>query len=290
MSLIDTTLLVPEHITCRDLADNYPALTLSNKHGTATIALHGAHVTDYTPAGQKPVLFTSKSAIYKEGKAIRGGVPICWPWFNAHPTDDTLPSHGYARAQFWALIGSSHSNDSTSVTLEFSIENLRAEVTITLSQKLDIALTSTNISNESQIVGGALHTYFQVSNISSTTLSGLDNVSFINTVGGANTSEKQSGDITITEEIDRIYENTGATVHIFDAAWNRDIAVQKSGSLSTVVWNPWIEKSKGMADLGNKDYHHFVCIEAANAREDVYQLTPGETHTLSTSITSLPRA
>lgn len=290
MPSIDTAHLIAKNVTSLELAADYPAIQLSNKYGTATIALHGAHVIDYTPTDQKPVLFTSEQAIYREGKAIRGGVPICWPWFNAHPTDDTLPSHGYARAQFWKLIDSSHSNDTTSVTLECSIETLRAEVTITLSHKLDIALTSTNISNQQQTVGGALHTYFQLSNISNTTISGLDNTSYIDTVGGANTAEKQSGDITITEETDRIYEDTAATVRIYDTEWNRDIAVQKSGSLSTIVWNPWIEKSQGMGDLGNEDYHHFVCIEAANARADIYQLDPGDTHTLSTIITSLPRA
>ncbi len=290
MPSIDTTHLIAEHITSLELAEEYQAVKLSNKHGTTTIALHGAHVIEYTPADQKTVLFTSEQAIYREGKAIRGGIPICWPWFNAHPIDDSLPSHGYARAQFWRMINSSHTNDVTSVTLEFSIETLKAQVIITLSHQLDIALTSTNISNESQTVGGALHTYFQLSHISNCTLSGLDSVSYIDTVAGANSQKKQSGDINITEETDRIYENTSATVRIYDAEWHRDIAIQKSGSRSTVVWNPWIEKSQSMGDLGNENYLHFVCVEAANARSDVYQLAPGDTHTLSTTITSLSRA
>ena len=289
MSSINSNLLVTNAITCSNLTSDYPVITLSNKHGSTTIALHGAHVIDYTPVNQKPVIFTSESAIYREGKAIRGGVPVCWPWFNAHPTDSSLPSHGYARTQFWTLIGSNHNEESTSITLEFSIESLRAEVTIALSEKLDISLTTKNISPEIQTIGGALHTYFQVSNIANTTLSGLDEVNYINTVGNANTQENQSGEITITEETDRIYENTSATVRIYESEWQRDIAVQKSGSLSTVVWNPWIEKSKGMGDLGDEDYLQFVCIEAANAREDVYQIAPNETHTLSTTITSIPR-
>lgn len=278
-------LLTPDHIWIDELASDYPVIQLSNSFGTASVALHGAHVTAYTPSGQKPVIFTSEQAIYKEGKAIRGGIPICWPWFNAHPTDPSLPSHGFARNQFWEITASNHTADSTSITLSLSITDLKAEVTITLNESLEVKLTTTNISNQQQTVGGALHSYFTVSNIDSIIIRGLEGVHYLDTL--TDTPEIQEGEISITQETDRIYTNSPETVSIFDREWNRNIFIDKSGSQSTVVWNPWITKSTGMADLGNEEYKGFVCIESANALEDIHSLAPGETHTLSTKITSV---
>ncbi|MGJ8656775.1 MAG: D-hexose-6-phosphate mutarotase [Akkermansiaceae bacterium] len=284
-SPISNEFLVPNHIWIDELAPDYPLIQLSNSFGNASVALHGAHVTNYTPTGQKPVIFTSDLATYKEGKAIRGGIPICWPWFNAHPSDSSLPSHGYARVQFWEVVGSDHTPESTSITLTLTVNELKALVVITLTESLEVNLTTTNISEHPQTVGGALHSYFTVSNIDTALIRGLEDVHYLDTL--TDTPEVQDGEISITEETDRIYLNSTQTVSIFDPEWNRNIFIDKSGSQSTVIWNPWIAKSSGMADLGNEEYRGFVCIESANALEDVYLLTPGETHTLSTKITSV---
>lgn len=276
---------IPNHVWTEQLAPDYPTIHLANSFGTATLALHGAHVIDYTPNNQEPVLFTSKQAIFKEGKAIRGGIPICWPWFNAHPSDSTLPSHGYARTQFWNVSSSQHTAQQTSITLTLQTEQLLAQLTITLSESLEISLKTTNISDQTQTIGGALHSYFRISDILNATVIGLDKTNFIDTL--TDTPEAQTGEISITEETDRIYQDTTATVHIFDSKLNRNIFIDKTGSKSTVVWNPWITKSASMVDLGDQEYKEFICIEAANARQDVYQLTPRDSHTLSTKITSV---
>ncbi len=276
---------VPEHIWTDLLAPSYPVIHLSNSYGTASVALHGAHVINYTPAQQKPVIFTSKEAIYTEGKAIRGGIPICWPWFNAHPSDSTLPSHGYARNQFWEIIGSDHSEELTSITLEIVHHQLKANVTISLGANLETALTTTNLSEETQTIGGALHSYLSISDIEKISIDGLEDTHYIDTL--TETEELQEGAISITEETDRIYVNSSETVSIYDPEWNRTIFIDKTGSQSTVVWNPWIEKSNSMADLDDDEYREFICIEAANAREDVYDIEPGASHTLSTTITSV---
>jgi D-hexose-6-phosphate mutarotase len=276
---------VANHIWIDLLAPSYPVIHLSNTYGTATIALHGAHVISYTPTQQKPVIFTSQEAIYKEGKAIRGGIPICWPWFNAHPSDSTLPSHGYARNQFWEIVSSDHTQDLTSITLELTHQKLKVTATISLGVSLEVSLTTTNLSEEIQTVGGALHSYFSISDIEKISISGLENTHFIDTL--TETEELQKGEIFIHEETDRIYLNTSETVSIYDPEWNRTFFIDKAGSQSTVVWNPWIEKSTAMADLGNDEYREFVCIEAANARDDVYNLAPAGSHTLSTKITSV---
>ena len=122
---IAPTYEVADHIWTYLLMPGYPVIHLSNRFGKAAVALHGAHVISYVPMHQKPVIFISQEAIYKEGKAIRGGIPICWPWFNAHPSDATLPSHGYARNQFWKIKGSDHSQELTSITLEIIHHQLK---------------------------------------------------------------------------------------------------------------------------------------------------------------------
>ncbi|MFT5633933.1 MAG: glucose-6-phosphate 1-epimerase [Rubritalea sp.] len=276
---------IDDHVWTELLAPSYPIIHLSNNHGTAAVALHGAHVISYTPAHQKPVIFTSQQAIYREGKAIRGGIPICWPWFNAHPSDQSLPSHGHARNQFWQVIGSKHTQDLTSVTLEINHNKLKASVTVSLGASLEISLTTTNISEKTQTIGGALHSYLSISDIEKISIAGLEDTYYVDTL--TETEELQEGEISIHEEVDRIYINTSNTVSIYDPEWNRTIFVDKNGSQSTVIWNPWIEKSNNMADLGDDEYREFVCIEAANARDDVYNLEPGVSHTLSTTITSV---
>ncbi len=276
---------IKERIWTENSQENYPLIHLSCRYGSATVALHGAHVISYTPARQAPVIFTSKNAIFKEGKAIRGGIPICWPWFNAHPSDASKPSHGYARNQFWKVTESDHSTDHTSLTLELIHDELKASVTITLSETLNVSLTTTNLSAEIKSIGGALHSYFYVTDIEKISISGLEQVNFIDTL--TETEEIQEGDILIREETDRIYIKSSETVGIYDPQLNRTIFIDKSGSTSTVIWNPWIIKSKSLSDLDDADYRNFVCVEAANARKDIYLLAPNESHTLSTKITTV---
>jgi len=225
--------------------------------------LHGAHVIDYTPADQQPVIFTSKNAIYREGKAIRGGIPVCWPWFNAHPTDSTLPSHGYARNAFWELLQTSSTDQLTTLSLRFIKDDLTAHISIEIGKTLNIKLTTTNTGQNNH------------------TITGLEGADFLDTVNQLPGKEKAP--IQINEEIDRVYQGTSSDTIIQDHQWNREILIQKSGSQSTVVWNPWIDKSATMADLGNEEYQTFVCIETANALQDVYQVAPGGSHTMTTT-------
>lgn len=271
-------------ISFEELAPGYPAIRVTHPQATATIALHGAHVIDYTPAGHEPVIFTSKDAVYKAGKAIRGGIPVCWPWFNAHPTDSSLPSHGFARINFWRLYSTAATDQGVTLIFEYRHGSLDASLIVAIGSSLTVALHTKNISDRDEVVGGALHSYFNIGDIHNVSLSGLDKVDYIDTL--VNTNETQEGEITFDGELDRIYTNTKDDVIINDPVMKRDIIVQKTGSTSTVVWNPWIDKSAGMGDLDNEEYKTFLCVEAANAREDVYTLAPQEQHTLSTTITA----
>ena len=274
--------MIPGLISIDYLVPEYPCIVVTNKHATARIALHGAHVIDFIPADEKPVIFTSSDAVFKEGKAIRGGIPVCWPWFNAHPTDPELPSHGYARIAFWQLFRSFDSEDFTTLVFTFSKEGLHAELTLEIGRELSLSLKTINTGDSSVLVGGALHSYFLVSDIEDIYVAGLEGTTFHDSLTGLAKVENET--ITFSEEIDRVYQNTNQEVVLHDKQWKREICIAKTGSKSTVVWNPWIEKSASMGDLGNEDYKNFVCIETANALEDVYHVGPGKAHTLTTTI------
>lgn len=287
--LIDSCHL--SHCSVEEITPGYPVLTVKNDHCRARIALHGAHVIDFQPTGHAPVIYTSPDAIYTEGKAIRGGIPICWPWFSGHPENPTLPAHGLARYRFWKLTGSRTTPDFTELTFTFDTSDVPAdlwphktiaELRIRLGKDLHLELTSTNHSNVVITIGGALHSYFHISSIHNVHLDGLDQVSYCSTTSPEFMT--QSGPIRIESEVDRIYYPSNQTVEIHDPSLNRRIRIEKSGSQSTIVWNPWIENSKAFADLPDDGYLNFVCIETANALGDVYQLAPSASHTLSTTI------
>ncbi|MEM9399325.1 MAG: D-hexose-6-phosphate mutarotase [Verrucomicrobiota bacterium] len=257
---------------------------------TAKVALLGATLTEWTPAGHSPVIFTSESAIFKEGKGIRGGVPLCWPWFAVHPDPDKAdwPNHGFVRQQYWEL-ESFHVIDKDRVELIFKAPihkhklfphafELRCRYVI--GSELDISLITENIGHEPFTFGGALHTYFTVADIDKTFIDGLDGVDYLDKVTGYE-RKSQQGPITISSEVDRIYLDTQATCTIHDTIGQRSILISKKGSNTTVVWNPWIDKSAAMSDLGDKEYQNFVCVETVNAFEDSITLASGTSHTLS---------
>ena len=279
-----------------DLTDpSYPIFVIEHKKCSAKVSLHGAHLFKWTPTGQEAVIYTSPSAIYKQGKAIRGGVPICWPWFNAHPTDPNLPSHGFVRNRLWELDAITESGEGTTIDLELKYDDEIAKLwpyPFTLKARIEvgtvakITIKAINNSDTPIMVGGALHTYLCVGHIDQVSITGLEETSYIDTAGqeAPDTKRIQSGRITINEEVDRIYLDTESAITLHDAGLGRKIEVTRKGSKSAVVWNPWIEKAKGLGDLPDQAYQDFVCIEAANARGDLYKLEQHQDHTLSTTI------
>lgn len=292
MSNINKIVSESNTVTLDSSIENYPILQVQNKAARARIALHGAHLFEWTPLGQEAVIYNSPESIYREGKALRGGIPICWPWFNAHPQDSSLPSHGFARNRFWELISITEATNSTSVLLQLkpdektkSILDIKFTLTlqIDISEALEVKLKTINLGEEAIRIGGALHTYLQVSDISNVTIKGLAGTNYLDTVG-EHTIRQQEGDISFATEVDRIYTNNTGVISLNDKKFNRVIEVKRQGSTSAVVWNPWQKKAKSLADLPDDGYKDFVCIEAANAIEDTYLLQKGECHVLSTDI------
>lgn len=231
----------------------------------------------------------SVKSAFSKGTAIRGGIPVCWPWFGAHPSDSSKPSHGFVRNRYWNVKSVEESENETVITFFLKDdETTRAvwdyafevNLEVKISDKLQVNLISKNLDDKPFTVGGALHTYFPVSEVSDISIKGLENVTYVDALQEMK-EIKQDGAIAFAEEVDRVYIETPDTCKIVDPAFNNLIKVSKSGSQSTVIWNPWIEKAKRLPGYGDEEYHNMVCIETTNALKDVYEVQPGESHTMT---------
>ena len=281
---------------------DWPFIQIHNAHARATISLYGGQVLGFHPHHTTDdLMFLSERAFYEQGKAIKGGAPICWPWFGADTSGMNRGAHGFARNQLWRVVSTRELADdgATEVvlalnpspkSLELWAHTFELTSTITVGKTLKIALVTRNTSDTPMHLTQAIHTYFKVGDIGQTQVLGLENTQYIdNAVGGNREIKPQMGAIDFTQEVDRIYTHTPPIMQIVDAAWQRNIQIQATGSHSTVVWNPWVEIAKKSADLNDGDYQKFVCVETANAADDCVQIAPNASHTLSAeySITSL---
>lgn len=262
---------------------------ISNSLSSATIALQGAHLMTWSPRRQRPVVWLSPAAKFATGKSIRGGVPICWPWFGPHVSDSKLPGHGYARTVPWEV---EHTralpNGSTQIQLKL-VEtdasraqwphNTPVHMQITVGSTLVCELITHNATAASVTVGDALHTYFAVSDIRQVKIHGLGNNPYLDKVDGGQ-RKQQTGPILFNGETDRIYLESRADCLIEDPLWQRRIRIHKRGSASTVVWNPWTEKAEKMGDFGPNGFLGMVCVESANAADDVVSIPAGGQHRL----------
>lgn len=267
-------------------------IEIDNDYATAKIALQGAHIMAWQPKSQKnPVLWLSNNARYVLGRSIRGGIPICWPWFGAHPTDGTLCPHGFARVMPWQLIDAETvKNGATRLVLQMlePAESKRQlsypyllTITITVGDTLRIDLATTNKADHPFMVGEALHTYFQVSDVAAIHIHGLEDALYADKVFNYE-RRVETTDVRFNSEFDRVYLNTNADCVIHDPGLNRQIRIAKSGSQSTVIWNPWQEKAQQMADMGGADgWRSMICVETANALENSVVISPNRTHTMS---------
>ena len=269
-------------VSLEELVPGYPVVTVNHPTCRARVALHGAHVMSWCPTGHEEVLYLSPEAVYREGKAIRGGIPICWPWFNAHPSDPDLPSHGLVRNQFWELESTDADDEGVVAKLRRTTEHWTVVATIRMASSLEVAIESTNLGDDQLLVSGALHSYFRVGDVRQITIKGLEDAAYLDTVG-QHTNRHQTGVIEIDREVDRYYDSSAA-VRLEDPLKERTILIDKENSPSTVVWNPWIEKAAALGDLPNEDYLAFACVEAAITNDRAVALSQGETHRFATRI------
>ncbi len=274
-----------------------PVACLNNGKAESTVSIYGGHVLSYIPDGQEPVLWVSEYAEYQAGKAIRGGIPIIWPWFGASRRYPQNPSHGFARKLTWD-VHSARIIDGTTPELHLDLQDsdfthtqwphsFRLELVITLSDRLEVKLKAINLCRNPFDYTAALHSYFNVSDIQNVSVLGLENRTYLDQLDNME-SKVQEGPVIFNAELDNIYYDTRDTCRLIDTGFDREIIVEKEGSASTVVWNPWIDKSKRMSDFGDEEYHNMVCIETANAGPDVITLNPGGHYKLCTGISAKP--
>ncbi|MFN4872757.1 MAG: D-hexose-6-phosphate mutarotase [Akkermansiaceae bacterium] len=273
---------LPDSIRLSESSPSYPIFEIDHPTCSARVALHGAQVISWRPADEDEVLYLSPDAVFEEGKAIRGGLPICWPWFNAHPTNPEMPSHGIARIRFWNFISASESDEG--VTLQFEIVDgiWSAVVTFKIGEALQVILETRNPNEIPIVVSGALHPYFAVSDIEQVRVVNLDGADYLDTVGTP-TQRKQKGALNFSGELDSIYDSS-SNVLLVDDLSGRTLLIEKTGSPSTVVWNPWVEKSAALKDLPDDGYQKFCCIEAAIANDKAVIVMPGSIYVLSIRI------
>ncbi len=249
--------------------------------------LQGAHVSSWVPAGYQPVLWLSQKSNYEKGKPIRGGVPICFPWFGPNANDSTAPAHGTARLVDWQVIATELKKDGAiEIDLKALIDPFVLSYRVEFGRVLKLTLKTELPTNATSVQSfeDALHTYFAVSDIRSVSISGLENTAFIDKVDGALLKPASGAPIEFSGETDRVYVDTLNDCLLIDNDWKRLIRVAKSGSVSTVVWNPWIDKSKRMPDFGYDEWPEMVCVETANVAAGKIELSPGESHSTTAII------
>ena len=262
---------------------------ISNSKASANLFLQGAHLARWTPRRQQPVIWLSPKTQFSVGKPIRGGVPVCWPWFASHPDGLDFPFHGHARITDWEVAETAELDDgATYLVLRLPpSEATRAvwphatpvEIRLTVGLTLEIELATQNLDSQAVVLGQALHSYFRVGDVRLVKIHGLENCAYIDKLANGE-RKQQNGPLSLDGETDRVYLNSSQECLIEDPVLSRRIHINKRGSNSTVIWNPWSEKASKTADLGPDSYLNMVCVESANAADDVVTLVPGAKHSL----------
>jgi len=269
-----------------------PCVRVSSPHATGEIYLHGAHVTSWKPVGAEEALYVSSKSKWQDGAPIRGGVPVCFPWFSNRAEDSRSPAHGLVRTKTWQLEGITHADHDVTIALSSSFDESTRKTWFgdfhllfcaTFGEQLRLELIVTNHGTTTFRFEEALHSYFRVGNVAAGKLHGLNGVVYVDKTDGLR-EKHQHGDVQISSETDRIYRNTLATVEIEDAAARRRLLVAKENSRDTVIWNPWSNKAKAMSDLGTDEWRQFVCVETCNVGDHAINLPPGQAHTMTALI------
>jgi glucose-6-phosphate 1-epimerase len=286
LDTLNTSFAIANTLHFSEVKPGLPVANIRTPLANASVALQGAQVLSWQPAGQKPVLWVSKAALFEAGKPVRGGVPVCWPWFGAMPGKSM---HGFVRTLMWQVRGAeldalgqvvlrlgTRDDATTRAVWDHAFD---LELVVTVGSTLTMALITRNTGAAPMTITQALHSYFCTDDITQTTVQGLDGGSYLDKVQNFAACQ-QSGAVRFTGETDRVYTETSADSLIKDAAGGRTIRIAKQGSASTVVWNPWTEKEKTMADMAAGEYQQMLCVETCNAGPDVVTLAAGETHSL----------
>ncbi|MCK9606909.1 MAG: D-hexose-6-phosphate mutarotase [Methylomonas sp.] len=275
-----------------------PMIKISNGSAKALISIYGGQVLSFQPMDQaEDVLFLSEQSAYAAGKAIRGGIPVCWPWFGPDPKGLQRPNHGFVRNHFWRLARTEAISDSeTKVSLQFN-ESFKQENTwrqpfmllldISIGPSLQLKLTTFNTGDQPFSITQAFHSYFRIGNIKRVKILGLDGCDYFDKLDHG-TQKTQKGIVTVTKEVDRVYVEARNNLVIVDPLLKRRIHIDSPNTSTAVVWNPWSKTSKKMPDLADADYQRFICVEAGNVAFDLIKVQPGGQFSLQANYRLLP--
>lgn len=283
---LDFQFSIKDSITIQAGAGDFPEIMVSNQYAKARISLYGGQVLSFHPKdAEQDLLFLSPDAVFDDGVPIRGGIPVCWPWFGPS-SKSGQPSHGVARTQTWSIEKTVQLSDGSSeVVLQLppgdygGLTGLALSLRICIGKTLLLELLTENVGDSPQVVSQALHSYFRVGKVSECNLEGLDQVEFVDKLHEDRFSIQQ-GDLTIKEPVDRIYLCDSNLINLRDPGLGRTINIQNAGNDSTVVWNPGC----ALKDLTGESYHQMVCVESARLNSNQHTILPNESLLLSTEI------
>jgi len=287
---------IPNALRFEEAPGGLVRAVISTAAAEAHVYLQGAHVTHWMPRGQRPVLFLSSKSLFTHGKAIRGGVPIIFPWFGARSDGKPGPAHGFARTMAWTVEATTLREDGrveivftlapNDATRAFGYGGFHLRFRVAVGSALEMELETRNEGNDPLTYEEAFHTYLAIADISQASVSGLEGATYIDKTDGFKRKNAVRERVRIAKETDQVHLSTKATCVVHDPVWNRCIIIEKSGSDSTVVWNPWIEKTRGMSDMAPDDWKEMICVETANAADNAIHLLPGASHRLTALIRS----
>jgi D-hexose-6-phosphate mutarotase len=285
---------IPGRVTFLEGNGDLTKIEVTTEWSAAELYLHGAQVTDFQRRGEPPLLFTSQCSRFEKGQPIRGGIPIIFPWFGAREGE---PAHGFARLAEWELHEAT-ALPAGGVSLRFALPEtaesavwppFTAYYAVTVTDQLEVELILTNGSDAHDFTfETCLHTYFAVGDVQAISVRGLQGTAYLDKVEQFARKTDLEEALRVGAEVDRIYLDTTAAVEIDDRQWKRRIRIEKQGSASTIVWNPWVQRSQQMPDLGNEEYRRMVCVESGNVADNKLTLKPGTSASLRVVLSSQP--
>ena len=277
------------------MQENIMMINVQNAFASAQITTHGGCVLSYTPNNGEDLLWVSPTAIYNGQKPVRGGVPVCWPWFGANAQDASAPAHGFVRNAVWHLDHVANldsgvteivlSFDSNADTLAIWPHNFHLALKIEVGEKLAMSLITSNLNDHDIQITEAFHTYFNVADARNLVINGLEGSTHLDKLSGA-PAESQIETLTLVPPMDSVYLDQTGDVSIADAGHQRRIVIEKQHADSAVVWNPGPETVKGFADVPDDLWPEFVCVEAGNIFDNAVMIASGDKHTMTMMLSS----
>lgn len=280
---------IPGKALVNDGNGGLPRVQITGAFGQGEVYLHGAHVTSWKPAGQDEVIFVSTKSRWEDGQAIRGGIPVCFPWFRAKAHNPKAPAHGVVRTRTWQLQSIDETKDGVAITLYTGSDEqtrswwpgeFRLVHRVTFGSALKLELICKNIGKEPFRFEEALHTYNRVADVGQAKVHGLNGTRILDNTD-SNKEKTQGGDLTISSKTDNAYMDTTGNVDVLDTQLHRRIRLSKENSFTTVVWNPWQDGATSLKDLGEGEWKQFLCVEASNILSCAADVAPGEEHKIT---------